>query len=86
MAELDLDRTKVKPSAVGRLISSLKNAGMQPADMVLGHDDSDHASIHVVPAQDISQDLLDVIHELVEPHRQSERPLRASEIPADDDE
>jgi protein phosphatase len=56
-----------------------------PEIMVLGHDDEDHSSIHVVPAQDISQDLLNVIQEIVEPHRQSERPLRSSDLAQEDE-
>ena len=38
MAEMNLDRAGVKPSAVGRVISSLKNAAMKPGDMILGDD------------------------------------------------
>ncbi len=36
IGDLGLERYKVKPSAVGRLISSMKNAGMTPQDMILG--------------------------------------------------
>jgi len=43
MGELGLDRAGVKPSAVGRLISSMKNAAMKPADMVAGNDEVSRA-------------------------------------------
>ncbi|MEC7582774.1 MAG: UvrD-helicase domain-containing protein, partial [Planctomycetota bacterium] len=53
MAEMNLDRAGVKPSAVGRVISSLKNAAMKPGDMILGDDPASRVVAQVYqPYQD----------------------------------
>jgi protein phosphatase len=59
-----------------------------PEIMVLGHDADDHTSIHMIPALEISAELLDVIQDIVEPRRASERPhhLAPPPVPTDDDE
>ncbi len=50
MEELGLERTGVKPSAVGHVISRLKNAALRPPDAVYGHDDVARVAQKVYPA------------------------------------